>query len=391
MIRVAVGTAGGTDSYKVGFEAVDVAINELGQEPNLCILFASVAFDQDKLVEAAGKRAGNAVLVGCSTAGEICSEGLSMSHSVVCMAIASDTMQFYPSSGEHLVTEPYAAGMKLAEKLQYDSHGYISTALLFLDVISGRGEEVFRGAVNQLGPKFPLFGGAAGDDLLFYQSFQYLGSRALSGAAVSVGISGNYHIGYGEAHGFLPVGIGRRVTKTEGTHLIELDGKPAAQIYLDYFGDEHMVDLREELLSSLAVSYPLGVSIPGKEGFIIRNPIYADRWGGMTFTSEIPLDAEVRLMISGKDEAIASAKEATLRALEDAGDARPKGVIIINSIARKKLLGSYADDEIRVIQQLVGRDVPIVGFYSYAQLGSNDNLAEIPFHNSAIVVLVLTE
>jgi hypothetical protein len=54
------------------------------------------------------------------------------------------------------------------------------------------------------------------------------------------------------------------------------------------------------------------------------------------------------------------------------------------------MLGPSADEEIRIIQQIVGRDVPIVGFYSYAQIGGHlgDRMA---LHNGSLLVWGIAE
>jgi len=392
MLFISVGVGTGDDAYKAGLEACDEAIATLnGHQPKLCFVFASVAFDQEKLLEAIVKNVQGAIVIGCSSAGEISSEGLAMDRSVVLMAIATDSIEFFAASGDHTLIDPKSAGIQIAEKIQYDSRGYVSAGLLFLDVIAGHGEDVFRGATTHFGTDFPLFGGSAGDDLLFFQTYQYLNNKAFTSSAVGLGMAGKFTIGYGVAHGFLPVGISRKVTRAEGANLYELDGKPAISIYSDYFGPEHMTDLREGLLSSIAVSYPLGVTTPDSPSTIIRNPVYVDNHGVMTFTSAIPEGADVRLMISGRDEAIESAKEASRDALKQLNGKTPKGALIINSVARRKLLGSYADEEIRAIQQILGRDVPIAGYYTYAQLGGAMAGLELPFHNSAIIVMLIAE
>ena len=392
MISMSVGVGVGEDSFKAGVDACQDAIAGLpNKRASLLLVFASVSFDQDKLLEGINKTAEGATVVGCSTAGEISSDGLSMVKTVVILAIETDQMKFHGASGQHLIWKPKDAGAKVAGDIQYQSSGYIKAALLFLDVITGQGESVLEGVTDGFGQTFPLFGAAAGDDELFYQTHQYLGNTVHTGSVVGLGLSGEFTLGYGIAHGFLPVGTSRVVTRSEGVLLHELDGKPAIEMYREYFGDEHSNALREGGLTGIAVSYPLGVTIPGKQGRILRNPLFVNQKGSMTFTAAIQEGSEVRLMLSGKDEVIESAKQAAERALAMLNGKKPKGIIVIDSIARKKLLGRNADDEVRTIQQVVGRDIPIVGFYSYAQVGGITEASDLPFHNSAILVLALAE
>ena len=51
---------------------------------------------------------------------------------------------------------------------------------------------------------------------------------------------------------------------------------------------------------------------------------------------------------------------------------------------------SQKKEEIQVIQQVIGRDVPIAGYYSYAQIG--DRLGgQVPFHNGSLLIWLLAE
>ncbi len=391
MIAASVGVGSGADAYRAGVDACTVALAGLSHhKPEVLFVFASIAFDQDKLIEGISASAPGVLLVGCSSAGEISGDGLSLEKSVVVLAIASDKVKFWGAVGNHIMWNAKQAGQELANTLEYDSHGYMTSALLFLDIISGNGELALSGMLERLGQNFPIYGGSAADDMLFFQTYQYLGDKAYNGSAVGVGISGEYHAVGVARHGFLPIGIARSVTHSEGTTLLEIDGKPAVSIYEEYFGEEHLSELHEGLLPALAVSYPLGVFLPETNNVILRTPIFVDQKGGMTFTSAIPEGADVRLMISDIEQGLEIAKQTAIEAVAKLEGRKPKAAIIINSVARKKMLGSKADEEIQVIQQIIGRDVPIAGYYSYAQIG--DRLGgHVPFHNGSLLIWLLAE
>lgn len=392
MIAASVGVGTGTDAYRAGAEACYQAIGGLpsGVSANAIIVFASTSFDQDKLIEGVSDTAPAAVIVGCSTAGEISSEGFSTEKSVVVMALSSDQMRFWSGIGNHILWNAHQAGEDFANNLQYDSRGYITSCLAFFDILSGNGDAALLGIQGKLGEKFPLFGGAASDDLLFFETYQYLQNKAYRGSIVGIGLSGDYHMASVIMQRFLPIGLSRKVTRAEGTTLMELDGKPAASIYEEYFGEEHLADLRDGLLPSLAISYPLGVFMPDSDRAVLRNPVFVDQKGAMTFASEIPVGAEIRLMITDVERALETSALTANEVLRKLEGRKPKAVIIINSIARKKILGPRADEEIEIIQQILGRDVPIIGFYSYAQIGEQyEN--QIPFHNGALLIWALAE
>lgn len=392
MIVANVGVGTGSDPEKAGREACLQALALLPEKrADLILVFSSVGYDQDKLLAGVATVSASALVSGCSTAGEISSEGLSSEKTVVVLAIASDAVRFYGASGHHLIWNAMQAGQDCANKLQYDSNGYVSSALLFLDVMSGKTDQAIAGFLERIGKGFPVYGAAAADDLLFFETYQYLHDKAYSGSVIGVGLAGDYVVASVAAHGFLPVGIARRVTRAEGTTLIELDGKPAASIYEEYFGEEHLSELHEGLLPSMAVSYPLGIFLPGRNDAILRNPVFVDKNGAMTFTAAISEGAEVRLMISDIEEGLRTAEAVATEVLDRLGGRRPRAALVINSVARKKMLGLRADEEIQLIQSILGRDVPIAGFYSYGQILSMGEETTVPFHNGSILIWAIAE
>ncbi len=392
MISASVGVGTDADPYRAGEEACAQAISGLamGARPHALIVFGSTTFDQDKLLAGVSAVAGEALLIGCSTAGEISSEGFSTEKSVVVMAISSDQMRFWGGIGNHILWNPRQAGEECANALQYDSKGYVSSAFMFLDVLSGSGDTTLGGVFSKFGDSFPIYGGAAGDDLLFFETYQYFQNKVFKGSIVGMGMSGDYHAAAVAMHGFLPIGIARKVTRAEGTTLYELDGKPASAIYEEYFGEEHLRELHEGLLPALAVSYPLGVFLEESNEVVLRNPVFVDQKGSMTFTSEIPVGAEVRLMISDIERGLETAERAAKEVLRKLDGKKPKAIIIINSVSRKKMLGLHADEEIEIIQRVFGRDVPMIGYYTYAQVDKQVENST-PFHNGSLLIWALAE
>jgi hypothetical protein len=176
-------------------------------------------------------------------------------------------------------------------------------------------------------------------------------------------------MGVGVRHGWVPIGMPMKVTKAEGAVLYELDGRPAISIYEDYFGPR-ADDLRKEALARMAITYPIGLKIPEyEEEYLIRDPITVDEKGAITCAAEIPQGSEVRLMIGSKEKAIEAAEDAAKHMMMDlsADGAAPKFVLMFNCIAREKLYGQHAGEEIRAVMNIVGVDVPLLGFYTYGE------------------------
>ncbi len=191
-------------------------------------------------------------------------------------------------------------------------------------------------------------------------------------------------------HGFLPIGRAQLVTKTRGTSLVELDGKPASSIYQEYFGAEHFAELHGGSLPTLAASYPLGISSPDRDDVLLRNPIAVEKDGTMTFTAPIPFGTETRLMISDTARGLETVELVAKRVAEGLKGRKPKAVIVVDSMTRKRMIGPRADEEVETIQRILGRDVPIAGYYGYAEIAT-EGAGETVFHNGSILIWAIAE
>lgn len=394
-LSVGVGLSEGEDSYITGVNACQQAVGEIEGDPDLIILFSSVKYDQEKVNEGVRSVSGDTLLVGASTAGEITTNGPAHKHSVTVMALKSDTIKFYGGLGTDIAKDSFAAGKEAAENTKKQTTEELSAFMMFPDGLVGNGAAVVKGVLSSLGEHFPVVGGAAGDDFKFEKTYQHLNDKVYSGSVVGLGIVGDFAFGIGVKHGWLPIGKPRKVTKSEGSLLHELDGKPAITIYDEYFGEKEASALRTETLAKLALSYPLGMKIEGSEEMLLRAPFSVDDGGSITCGAEIPENSLIQLMMGSKNEAIVVSKEAAKNAIAQLDGATPKAVIIFNCIARSKLFGENSGDEIIEIQKEVGTDTPLIGFYTYGEQapfgGEVRNLEKCnpAFHNETVVIAVI--
>lgn len=397
-LSVGVGLSEGEDSYIVGVNACQQAITNMGQgQPDAVILFASVKYDQEKVNAGVRSVSGNALLVGSSTAGEITTAGPSTKHSVVVMALKSDSIKFYAGLGENIAASPFDAGKQAGDNTLSQTKEPLRAFMMLSDVLAGNGADIVRGVLASVGEHFPVVGGASGDDFQFKQTYQHLNDKVYSGVVIGFGWTGDFELGIGVKHGWVPVGSPKKVTKSSGGVVHELDGKPAISIYDEYFGEKEASVLRTETLAKLAVSYPLGMKVEGSDEMLIRDPLTVDENGSITCAAEIPENSSIQLMIGSRDEAIKVAGEAARNAVEQLNGSKPKAVIIFNCIARNKLFGERSGDEIKEIQKAVGPDTPLIGFYTYgeqAPLGGevrNIEKCNPAFHNETVVIAVMGE
>jgi len=391
-IKAGVGLSNNSDSFKAGQEACQRAIDKVGSKPNLVIVFASIVFNQEEMLKGVNSVAQGSVIIGCSDAGEITGEGPTKDQ-VSVMAVNSDNVEFVAGVGKMVSADSHKAGKEAAEEVLKKAKGKISMFVMLPDGTTGNGAAIVRGVQEALGENFPIMGGSAGDNFKFQKTYQYFQDQVLHDVVIGLGFVGDFHWGVGVRHGWEPLGIPMKVTKSEGAVLKELDGKPALKIYEDYFGRKSE-ELTKEPIARMAYTYPLGMSVKGSPELLIRDVVIANKKGEITCAAEMPQGSEVRLMLGDQEKAIEAAEEAAQNALSQLKEAKPKMVLVFDCVARYKLLGSRIGEEISAIQNILGKDVPLIGFYTYgeqAPLGGNidPKTCRSAFHNETMTLLVI--
>jgi len=387
---VGVGHSRQPDSYRAGQEAAGKALESLGQsQADLLLVFASIRFDQESLLRGITSNIPYAWLAGCSTAGEILSEGSSR-RSVVVMAIRSDTLEAATGLGLRVSLNPRQTGQELAGQLLeakiQNPHGM----LIFPDGLTGNAAELIRGIQDRMGLSFPIAGGSAADDFGFTRTYQYFQGKFYSDAVAGVLLAGPIAIGIGARHGWRPLGKPRQVTRAVANIVQELDGHTAVNLYETYFG--RAADSGS--LADMSIVYPLGMPIPGEEEYLLRNVLKMDpTTGSLVYAGEVPEGSEVRLMMGSKERALEAARRAAEQAALSIAPRTPTFALVFSSCSRARLFGRRADEEIAAIRQVLGKSVPIIGFYDYgeqAPLSAAGFRGLTYFHNETLVVCAVS-
>ncbi|MBN2097736.1 MAG: FIST C-terminal domain-containing protein [Candidatus Omnitrophica bacterium] len=392
-IRAGVGTSENTDPFQAGKEAAaKLCLNAQEDFFDLLLVFASAKFDPQKLLAGIRSVSPDIPLIGCSSAGEITSRGVSSS-SLAIMGIKSDSLRFATGLGCGLKADARAAGHHCAQEAIKTRLSNRHVFIMFPDGLTANGADLIRGAQEVLGTSFPIVGGSSGDDFLFEKTYQYYRNQAYSDAVAGILLGGDALLGIGTRHGWHAIGKEHRVSRARGNIIEKLDGKQAIKLYRDYFG-EQAEDLRKLSWAKIGTIYPLGMAIPDERENLIRYAFKATEAGSLVCAAEVPEGSLVRLMIADKEGVLTAAREAALEAKAALKGAKIKAAIIFDSVARKRILGRLAKEEINVIKKALGEPCPIIGFYSYgeqAPLRAQRYIGKSYFHNETVVVLCLAE
>jgi hypothetical protein len=377
------------DAFDAGNEATLAAVAKLSVKPEMLWVFGAISYDQQKLLDGIAAAAPGVPVIGCTTDGEVSTQGLSI-NSVVVMALASDTIRFHPVWVEHLSKDSYDAGSQIGKAFQGLGCRYIQ---VFSDGLSGNADQIIQGIKAHMGDDIKIAGGTAGDGGDFKRTFQYIGNRVLTDSIVAVAFVGQFGFGTGTACGWFPVGIAKKVTRSVGNVVYELDGQPALRAYKRFLGKH------AERLPAVGVEYPLGLLHPvgdaGEEGyFLCRATMGVDRQAGaIIFAGDVPEGSMVKMTIGNDGDIIQAAKQAARSAMEklrkNSPDLKPQAVFLYSCMARKIVLGTRTDEEIMAVKEAIGGDVPIIGFYTYGEYAPIGECELSCFHNETATLTII--
>lgn len=392
-IRVGVGSSKRIDPFQAGKDAASIARDKMGWwRPDLTIVFASASFDQEEMLKGVRSVVGDTPLIGASGAGEITSLG-PYKKAIAVMTLRSDNLRATTGLGESISKDARESGRQVAREASGEKGEKRHIFMMMPDGLMGNGADIVKGAQEILGTSFPIVGGSAGDDFLFQRTYQYYNDRVLRDTVPGVLFSGDITVAIGARHGWRALGKPRVVTRARANVLYEIDDKPAVRIYEEYFGKD-AEELREEPLARIAIMYPLGVSVPGEEEYLLRNALRVNKDGSVVCVAELLEGSEVRLMMGNRDSCIEAAKVSARQILDTMGKAKAKVAIVFSSVSRYKLLGRRSRLEIEAIREVLGKDVPLIGFYTFgeqAPLRAEMHVGRTYFHNETVVILAIGE
>jgi methyl-accepting chemotaxis protein len=362
-----------------------------GSPPQLVIVFASTKQPLAELIPAFGDEFKGATFLGCSTAGQFTQNGDKEGAASI-FAVTGD-FKIYSAIGTGLRDDVEGTITQVVSELPTEVEGYPHcTAILLVDGLSGRGEEVTLLAAMMLGETVRLAGGAAGDDLQMKATFLASNGRVVGDGVVIAKIYSKVPLGVGVAHGHSPIGGPFQVTRAEGNVVYELDGKPAWDVWLNVTREKaQAAGMDPETLQGGDVNKFLGVYEGGLEvgeEFKVRVPIAKVEGGAMAFACGIPESTSMHIMDSDGERQIQSAGVAARRAKDQLGGARPAGAVVFDCRCRKDLLGNEFYKAVTTIASELG--APVAGFEAYGEVAMN--MADLSgFHNTTTVVLAFPE
>lgn len=355
---------------------------EGGFSPTLAIVFASAIHDRKAIGDVFSEN--DIQLFGVTTNGEFIDEETEVGSIAVMLSDLNNDffdiiLKEYPDQNYRDVSESIAR--KAREKFADPAF------LLGISHAAVDGEEILHGLKNICGSDVNAFGGGAGDDYKFKETFVFTNGAESNQGMVVLIIDQDKVIVNGVATcGWKAVGTEKTVTKSKGNHVFTIDNIPAVEITAKYGGLDLSPDNQDSLID-LAANFPL--QLQREKGDPIMRPGLVVDWDDLSYytSGKVPQGSKVRFSLPPDWDVMEKVVNG-VKKLKDEGMPEADALVVFSCAGRILSFGPMMNAEIEGIKKVW--NVPMVGMFSNCELGRYAG-GDLEMHNLTTCCIALKE
>lgn len=322
------------------------------------------------------------IVVGCSTSGNIVASEVS-DYKMTATAVKFDNAKVkFSASTFNDEDDIEVQSQKLVKELISDDLKHI---FIMCDGLTINGSELTKG-INNAVKNIPITGGMAGDGARFEQTYIIADDVAKQRTVLALGFYGDsLEIGTGCFSGWSEFGTQRVITKSNKNIVYEIDGEPALDLYKKYLGE-----LSQDLPNS-GLRFPLSIKQEGDKSEVIRTLLNINEDDkSIMFAGDVPEGCFARLMKADIDLLIDGAGTAASY-INKVNNKTALG-LIVSCVGRKIIMNQLIDDELEAVQDVLGDNVNLTGFYSYGEIAPfHDDVLNCQLHNQTMTITTIYE
>ncbi|MFK5893853.1 MAG: FIST C-terminal domain-containing protein, partial [Pseudomonadota bacterium] len=185
--------------------------------------------------------------------------------------------------------------------------------------------------------------------------------------------------------GWSEFGAKHIITRSNGNILYEIDGEPALDLYKKYLGD-YAIDLPNS-----GLRFPLSIKEKDTDSEVIRTLLAIDEQDkSITFAGDVPEGYYARLMKPDIDVLIEGAGIAAKK-INQANNKQALA-LTVSCVGRKIIMNQLVEEELESVQNILGKNVQLTGFYSYGEFAPFETQNLIcKLHNQTMTLTVIYE
>ncbi len=352
-------------------------------KPTLAICFISKSQDRNGITDLLDEK--GISVFGCTTNGEFIDEEPEKgSAAILLLDLDKDYFQLYFEEYPEKNYKEVAKGIAEKAKAKYTTPAF----LIGISDASADGEQILRGIEEVAGAGVNAFGGAAGDDYSFSETFVFTNGKESCNAMVCIALDeSKVQINGIATCGWKPVGTEKLVTKSEGNHVYTVDGLPVLDLTAKYGGITNVTPENDNLLLEIAANFPL--QLQREKGDPVMRPGLVVDWNDRSYytSGAVPQGSKVRFSLPPDFDVM----EKVVKGVENlkATEMPEADALIVFSCAGRILsLGPLMSQELEGIKNVW--NVPMAGMFSNAELGRATG-GNLEMHNLTTCCVALNE
>ncbi|WP_202978116.1 FIST signal transduction protein [Mariprofundus erugo] len=377
-------------------ECMEAAFGE-GQETDcdLVVIYSSMGHNFQDLLDQARTMAPGARIAGASCCGIVGKEGVSESmKDVAIMAVRGAPGEIAVAHVDGITgSNSYEKSQELGRQLKAQNPE-INMIYFMASGIDIANDQCIAGLESQLSPEVTIFGATSADNMKGVISFQFMDDRVYEHSALAIGFADpTLEVVTRATHGFLATGEAMVVTRSEGNRIIELNGRPAWELYTERLGLPVSATCGDTIpVGALAEELPDSLKEEYGNDHILRVVTRRDDDGVMYYTTDCPEGTRLYLTVRDEELIFSEMNKMMEWVVEQGAGRTPVAVFHADCLARGRFLFSKVikDELVHCMQHPLSNEgvVPpwlgIYGFGEFARLGRANT-----YHNYTTAIYAL--
>ncbi len=249
----------------------------------------------------------------------------------------------------------------------------------------GVGEEIIQSISQVAGKEVTIWGGGAGDDLLFKETYVFNNAILTNKGILMLVLNEDKVLVKGRAaSGMKPIGTEKVITKSEGSWILEIDNQPATELVMKYMGEslspEDFKDFNLKLIflnllredSSSIIRSTLGFNMDTK---------------GITVSGSIKPGDKFRFTLLPDFDVLTEVSERA-KQFQETEMPEADALVMFSCIGRIDAFGPMTSEELQGVQSAY--NVPMAGLFTYGEYGRATGGSN-EFHNMTCCWVALQE
>lgn len=173
-------------------------------------------------------------------------------------------------------------------------------------------------------------------------------------------------------------------TSTDGNRIIQIDWRPAFEVYQELVHTQFGVDINRENFYQYAVHFPFGI-LRANHNVLVRIPVKLDDHNALFCIGEVPAHAMLALLEAPKVDSSSTLKTLQLGLSQLQGDTEGGELLLFYCAGRRQHLGdAAASEELRNFNQLT-QAVAVAGALALGEIGGSTLWGYPLFQNATLV------